>query len=343
MSEQLNTYTPKGVALVSTWRCPGGCEHCNIDFASMTEWPEMPAGEAVRVMAEARALGINSVQLCGGEPLLRPDFVLEIAAAGARMGTTFHRPPTTGFSGAAPLELEALLRKLRDTGWRSGFRLSVDWFHRRVPLEAQAGFIEVYSRVFPLKSLAIGCCDADRGRSAERLGALAELLAARGLGPAAVGEKRLETAAGAISLGFWSPTRPTWTRLDDSMFEFKSVSFQKVSDREFARATPIQPFGCLGPKGVGYLWVEPDGAVRACCGNANCFIDRLIIGNAYREPLAEMVDRARRDPLIAALAEGGPVALAGRLPEAIRREIAETQFTHRCELCHRLLCKEGVG
>lgn len=337
MSKEKSGYVAKGLALVPTYRCPGRCDHCNIDFENIDKWPELPADAAVRVMEEAQALGLSRIQFCGGEPTLRPEFMLKVVKTGRKMGKKFHRPPTTGWLGEKPHELESFLLRLRDAGYTSGFRLSVDHYHRRVPLESAANFIRAYSRVFPIKTLSIGCCDADRDRSARILRELAGKLEEQGLPVEKIDNKHFKTARGRISLGLWTPTRPTWKPLDDSHFEFKPVSFERAGEKVFSREAPIQPFGCLGSEGVGYLWVEPDGAVRACCGNANCFIDRLVIGNALKESLETILLRAKSDPLLQVLAEGGPVALAARLPDDEKKKIAETKFTHRCELCYYLL------
>ncbi len=327
------TYTPKGIALAVTYACPSMCDHCNIRFNEIDTAEEITADTARRLLGEAKAAGLHAFQIVGGEPTLKPETFVEIVREGRRLSMKCHRPPTNCRIARDEAALRSFFSSLSDAGFSAGFRISVDHFHRRIPLEYTAGFIFAAADYFNLKRFAIGCCDIDEDRSRRMLDNLCRLLCAKGF-ESRVGGNMLETPAGRIKIGFWAPTRPTWKQLPDSEFLLKKVSLSVPDKPRWGRRDDIAPFGCLGPKGVGYLWVEPSGAVRACCGNACQFIDALVIGNIYDETLGEMIDRARGSELMDALAAGGPVEAALR---AGTLDALEKTYTHRCDLCHAVL------
>jgi hypothetical protein len=333
--ERRAEYTPKGIAFAPSYECPGGCLHCNIPFDRIDASAELDIDAALRVLREAKALGLHSFQFVGGEPTLRGDFMVELVKEGRRLSMKPHRPPTNCAAAARPDYLRDLFSRLKQAGFTAGFRVSCDEFHRRVPSENVAAFIVSAADFFDLTRFAIGCCDKDEERSRLRIGRVALLMADMGL-ETRVGKSKLETARGDIKLGFWAPTRPTWKPLPDSEFVFREVDGGANGEDAQKRGypAPITRFGCLGPLGVGYVWIDPDGNARACCGNANLFSDKLIIGNIHAEPLAAIVERARRDPVISALADGGPVLLAAKTGLL---GLLEKKYTHRCELCAAVL------
>lgn len=84
-----------------TWRCPLACAHC---FLGPHPDPgqELPGGEWVGFLREARRRQVVRVVLSGGDPCLHPDF-LEVAEACGRMGfATLVK--TTGWQGEECLE-----------------------------------------------------------------------------------------------------------------------------------------------------------------------------------------------------------------------------------------------
>jgi len=328
-----NAYTPKGVAFAPTYECPARCDHCNIPFDRVDTSARLPVEVALRVLAEAKDLGLHAFQIAGGEPTLYEDFMVGVVREGRRLSMKSHRPPTNGRLGGEPDRLRALMERLRAAGFTAGFRVSCDEFHRRIPLEWVAGFINIALDYFSPNRLSIGCCDADEARSRRRLEALAGILCDAGRKAEFIGGY-IETENGKLRVGYWAPTRPTWRAVPDEEFRFREVSAAPEAAGRHDRFAPVAPFGCLGPNGVGYFWIGPTGEVRACCGNANLFSDALVIGNATSEPLREIYDRARRDPVIAALAEGGPVGLATASGQTA---LLRARYTHRCELCAALL------
>ena len=76
---------PTGLLAELTYRCPLKCAYCSnpIELAAYAD--ELPTGDWLRVLDEARRLGVLQVHLSGGEPLLRRD-LSELVAHANRLG-----------------------------------------------------------------------------------------------------------------------------------------------------------------------------------------------------------------------------------------------------------------
>jgi len=72
---------PAGMLLELTYRCPLHCTYCSNPVAPSTERGELSTEDWLRVLDEARALGVLQVHFSGGEPLLRPDLTTLVARA----------------------------------------------------------------------------------------------------------------------------------------------------------------------------------------------------------------------------------------------------------------------
>jgi len=326
-------YVPKGIAFFATAECPGGCDHCNIRFDSIDTSRRLPVEAGVQVLREGAELGLKGFQIVGGEPTIYREFFVDIVREGLGLGLKCNRPPTNCCLGGDEAELRVFFEALSAAGFRAGFRISLDHFHRRIPLESVARFITMASEYFPLKPFIIGCCDRNEERSVKLLHRLAGRLAELGLGSEYSGRK-LRTDLGDIKVGFWAPTRPTWKPLPDDMFEFRRVVPGAGHREQTRRGGPIGRYGCLGRAGVGYFWIEPTGAVRLCCGNSVNFTDALAFGNIHEDSLGDILWRANRSSLVAALAAGGPVEVIER---AGAGHYMDGLYTHRCELCWKVL------
>ncbi|MFA6450284.1 MAG: radical SAM protein [bacterium] len=336
--DKSSVYTPKGIVFSPSYNCPAHCDHCNIPFDNVDTSIELQIETAKRVLAEGKALGLHAFQFAGAEPTLCEDFMVEVFKEGRRLSMKAHRPPTNCWLGGDPERLRNFFERLSDAGWSAGFRVSCDAFHARVPVEWTARFLATASEFFDLNRFIIGCCDIDEDRSRRRLELLAHAVRETGI-EASVDCNCLVTSAGRIKIGFWAPTRPTWKALPDSAFSFRRVSTDPEAAARYDRDAPIGPFGCLGPGGVGYFWLDPNGDTRACCGNSNIFSSALVVGNVTREPLGAIYERALTSQLLNILARGGPVSLA---IEAGAGDLLEGKYTHRCELCAALLADPRV-
>lgn len=331
--EPTPVYTPKGIAISPTYECPCMCDHCNIRFNEINIKERLSVEDGIRILREAKNAGLNAFQLVGGEPTLYEDFFVASYAEAGRLSMKRHRPPTNCALGGDEKRLRSFFKRLADTGFSAGFRISLDRFHHKIPVEHIAGFIAVSSEYFSLKPYSIGCCDVDEEQSKTLLRRLACILTdSYGISAVYDEEKKFMVNEEAISVGFWAPTRPTWKPLPDVMFRFSGIDVSGEPQR-FQKGAPISSYPCLGSQGVGYLWVEPNGDVRPCCGNAVNFIDALIVGNIHRESVAEIIEKASNSKFIKTLASGGPVELAKILNMG---HVLENKYTHRCDLCHTI-------
>jgi PqqA peptide cyclase len=78
MSEAPRPYT---LVAELTYRCPLACGYCSNPLELGRHTDELDTSAWTRVLGEAAALGILQVNLTGGEPLVRPDLEVLVAAA----------------------------------------------------------------------------------------------------------------------------------------------------------------------------------------------------------------------------------------------------------------------
>lgn len=116
-----------GVAVTVTRRCPLSCAHCS--FASTTDGTNGPdAADLLRfVRSFAGPHRPEVLLLTGGEPLLRPALVADLAAAARRAGTR-----SAVLSGAFFARDGHLPRRIRQAiAALDHFSVSIDAFHER--------------------------------------------------------------------------------------------------------------------------------------------------------------------------------------------------------------------
>jgi len=321
MNNRASFYKAKGITFIPTYRCPAKCSHCNVkdNGAGMGG---MDIDFALDILHQARSMGITAFQFSGGEPTLYPDFIIAVIREGQKLSMRCHRPPTSGYIGRFPDKARDFMGRLKDVGYQSGFRLSLDFYHDYYAQD-WADFTLFFGEFFSFRQFSIGCCGKERGRTERRLERYADNLRDRGL------EVTLRLSMGRmylngekVKVGFWAPTRPTYKELNDSEFNFRKINSRK---------------GCLGPEGVGYLWVEPSGHLRICAGNANVAIPDLVIGNLKKERLDGLMKKVYRKKAYRILAQDGPLGLVESIKKAEPELFpADSLYTHRCELCYRI-------
>src|SRR5687767_7284787 len=100
---------PQWLNLELTYQCPLHCVYCYnpLDYAKVED--ELSTAEWVRVLGEARKLGVVQLGLSGGEPLLRDDLE-EIVCEARRLG--FYTNLLTSGIGMN----EARIKRLKDNG-----------------------------------------------------------------------------------------------------------------------------------------------------------------------------------------------------------------------------------
>jgi MoaA/NifB/PqqE/SkfB family radical SAM enzyme len=323
-----DNYTPRGIVFIPTYNCTAMCRHCNNDLSKHDLSIKMDIERAIELLHEAKKLGLNSIQITGGELTMFPEFMLQLVPHAKKLAIRVNRPPTNCWIGHDRQKAAEFFENLKKTGYTGGFRLSVDPYHNgKIPLAWAAAFIVEYKKFFKLSSLTIGSSYHDREEIFKLYGKLADELAA--LGVAGVGivkeKKGIFVEDKKIKYGIWTPTRPSW---------------QKLTDGEVEAKTLTKTFACLGPQGVGYLWVEPDFKARVCSCNGNGFLDFYIIGDLSKESIKDVITRAGKSKIFKILANYGSAGLRKALN--FKGEILpeNKKYTFMCELCNEIVGDE---
>jgi MoaA/NifB/PqqE/SkfB family radical SAM enzyme len=320
-----DSYTPRGIVFVPTFNCTAMCRHCNNDFSKHDLSVKMDIKRAIELLYEAKKLGLNSIQITGGEITMYPEFMLELIPHAKKLAIRVNKPPTNCYIAKDREKAAKFFDGLKKIGYTTGFRLSVDPYHNgKIPLLWVASFIAEYKNYFKLSSLTIGSSFHDRQEIFRLYGLLKDELEKLGIKDFRIikEKKGIFIEGRKIKYGIWTPTRPSWQQLDDSEVE------QKPVDKTFA---------CLGPQGVGYLWVEPDFRVKVCSCNGNGFLDYYYIGDLSKESIKEVIERAAGDKIFKILANYGPAGLRKALN--LKEEILspDKKYTFMCELCNEIV------
>ncbi|MFP4466345.1 MAG: radical SAM protein [Candidatus Goldiibacteriota bacterium] len=321
-------YTPKGIVLVPSYNCNAKCMHCNNDAEKHDLSLKMDINKAIEIIREAKDYGLNSLQITGGEITMYPEFIPPVISAARQMAVRVNKPPTNCYIASRPKEANLFFRKLKQTGYTGGFRVSIDPYHQAyVPLHTAADFISIYSSYFKVSSLTIGSCYYDAKRIFSMYDELGTLLKKRGFRNFSVDKSKKSIYADGqrIKYGMWMPTRPSRKPLKD-----EEVLLKKID-----RTKP-----CLGSEGLAYLWIEPDFKVRVCSGNGNGFLDCYVAGDLKKETIEQTVAGIRRSRIFNILAGYGPAGLRDALKEKGITMDYDKKYSFMCELCNEITGKK---
>lgn len=295
---------PRSVGLLLTFRCTAACADCCFE-CSPERRESLPLERALDLVDQlAEIPGVESITFSGGECFLRHRDLIRILER-ARERELRTKCVTNGYWA---LDRESARRKLLPLveAGLGILELSTDDYHlEHVPLVRVAHALEA-AHALGLETHVIVIADkATRG--------LAEIL----------------------------------QELD--------LSFTPEETREF----PVLPIGFAGRRipperlrlcdglpcgmcsdALRRPAVGPDGRVYACCGVAG-FAPPLRIGEAG-EPLRDVFDRARLDPLLMVLSLDGPAGLA-RIAAQHGVFNPDQPFVDECHLCHALLSDGRVA
>jgi hypothetical protein len=281
--------------------------------------------KAISILYEAKKIGLNSIQITGGEITMFPEFIINIVPHARRLAMRINKPPTNCFIANDIKKTENFFNDLKNVDYRAGFRISIDPYHNNViPISQIADFIVLYKKFFKLSTLTIGSCYYNKEKIFELYEELVKCLIKKGIKEAYIKKesKSIFIEGYKIKYGIWKPTRPSWQQLEDYEVELKEIN---------------NTFACLGPKGVGYLWIEPDLKVRICSCNGNCFPDYLLIGDLNKESLIEIIKRAGENKIFKILANEGAAGLRKILNLKNKILDENKKYTFMCELCNEIL------
>lgn len=262
-----------------THRCPLHCPYCSNPLDLVRAERELATADWIRVLEQARALGVLQLGLSGGEPLVRRD--LEVIAGHARTLGFYTTLVTSGLGLTRPRAealrsagLEHIQVSIQDTDTASAERIAGVASVRQK--RAAAALVKELGFAFSINVVL------HRG-NLDHVGALIELAAE-------LGADRLELANtqyygwGLRNRASLLPTREQVTAAE------RTVRAAKERLRGRLRITyvlpdyhGIYPKPCYGGWGRSYIVVTPDGAALPCHG-ATC-IAGLEFDNVRDRPL----------------------------------------------------------
>lgn len=324
-SDLTENYTPRGIVFIPTYNCTAMCRHCNNDFSKHDLTQKMDIDKAVKLLYEGKKLGLNSIQFTGGELTMYPEFMVNLFPHARKLTIRVNKPPTNCWIGSDEKATRSFFESLKKTGYTAGFRLSIDPYHQeRIPIESVSAFAAIYGEYWKFSSLTIGSAYYDRKAIFDLYASFIIGLNRRGIKDVIIKkeQKGIFINGQKVKYGIWRPTRPSWKPLEDIEVEQKELK------------TTMK---CLGPQGVGYLWIEPDFKVRVCSCNGNGFLDFYIIGDLSKETLQDVIARASENKIFKILANYGSAGL---------REVVNMdgmvldpgkKYTFMCELCNEIL------
>jgi hypothetical protein len=284
-------YRPTEIIFAPTGRCNLDCAHCRVS----RDRGELGAAQAVAFLRDCVRQGsrleggqaVERVGFSGGEPFLRPDFLVEVAKAVVDEGLLFDRLMTNGVWYADEDSLKAILGDLADAGFDGMLGLSVDDWHGQDPA-ALALFLESHFATFGRRDIAeIVCVRGDDGRPPL---ALLSGLAGR-LGG------RLESEEGQPTAIVDAVPASEEALASGSALHLRIVCLSRspaAGEDAWKAEVWFEDDRCEGPGQA--LYVHPDGQVAVCCGFAN-ERPELSLGH-IEEGLEVLLARAAERPLV---------------------------------------------
>jgi len=281
------------LSVIPSWHCDAHCLHCFIP-ASKRKRDSRSSSHLLSESLSKLPEDIGALAFTGGEPFLHPERLRKLIHLCYKQHR-FSTVVTNGLWFRKSRDPRKLLKRLHCDGLR-GISISIDAYHR--PLLDDEEVIELL-------------------RTARSLGMAVNI---RGAGSEAKRRGRRIAKANILD-GQENTTR---------FFSLENVGHASrlPTDKKSERRTLNFCMAAMQPL------VMPDGRVLACC-SAHMFLIKnkvLDLGHLAKEPLEDILNRACRSYLLAALAATGPLGLAGILG----RKVVIGDKT-RCELCLEIL------
>lgn len=293
----------KHLALMFTERCNARCRHCGVRD-HMPEGQDMPLEDVFRYIDELAALSIEehlfAISISGGEPFLRYPDLLAVTRYAREKGATQVSCVTNGFWGKDPAMARQWATELSNADMHH-ICFSLGDFHREyIPLDW-------------VRAAVTACREAQ------------------------------------LRFGIKCVVTRRTRRLPDVLRDLGNllldvdVSIQELAYVPESRAGNIIPKDewllqegiPQGPcPGLMLLAILPDGTTFPCCGLG--WTQRLVVGNARSESIADLMHRARDKSLFAALRDKGPAFFVPYFTEA-GCPLPEEGYVNHCHLCKAVL------
>ncbi len=296
-------FHPEEIIFAPTGRCNLHCAHCRVSRGP----DELSAAEAIHFLDACAEGGIERIGFSGGEPFLRPDFLIDVSTAAVERSLFFDRLMTNGDWWADETDLRSGLAALYAAGFDGIIGVSYDSYHGQSP-ERMATFLravfDTWGRKDAVEVLSV--------RSDDERDYLRDLRAlAQSLGGRVEYSEENSAEPERICDDAWSE-RDESSPDDGSGLIIQIIRSPRSRSAEegawTADAWFIDDF-CAGPGNVFY--VHPDGSVAVCCGFANENPD-LIIGSVT-DSYATLMHAAGASPKVCDCYETGLANIRKRL------------------------------
>ena len=302
--------TPLRLGLILTYRCNASCRHCYFN-AGPSRTEEMKRREALNYLDQAAEFStLRMVSLTGGEPFLLPELLREALSHASDMG--FKTEVVTNcFWGESKERAREQLGSLADAGL-DVINISADDFHQEfIPFSYIQNCYEA-SKELGMK-ITILCSVAKSSRL--RVEKVVDLLGDANihiLGGITPPPDIIKAYAMAVESAFIPAGRGS-----------------QIPRGEWIIGHRLAIGPC--PHVLRDIAIEPSGGVLPCCSAAG-LIGSLNLGNAKREPLSRIIERANRREVFKVLARRGPQGLLDITEEKIQRN-----YVNKCHLCYEAL------
>lgn len=308
--------TLEKIVINITYACPSRCMHCQMGTAS-------PAGGAVNGALAARELQqlaakhpVGEILIFGGEPMLFPDRVYQVAHAARDAGIPTVTMITNGYVQGKSDPENA--RRAAADAVRAGitsFLLSVDGFHApHVPYPVVRAFAEgllaahAHARLQPAWLVSPDADNIHNARTREALSRFADL---------------------DIPVGDGNVVFPAGCAAEHLSEYFTQPALADLRDYRCGVAPYTSALDA-----VGELHITPDNRVQVC---------GFAIGDLRTRPLTDIVESydPHADPVMSLLMRQGPYAL---WEEACARGIpVDTSRVYTgCDLCTAVCRSMGI-
>ncbi len=139
--------------IITNYKCSSKCRHCS--YSSSPKWPDnyMTPFIADEIFSILKSLGCHSVHIGGGEPLLKPDKIMDVLIAARRNKTSIEYIETHASWYTDEESAKAVLKELKSHGVHT-LLISIDPYHNEyIPFWKVKALIQACSKanvkVFP--------------------------------------------------------------------------------------------------------------------------------------------------------------------------------------------------
>lgn len=266
-------YFPRTVGIRLTYRCNAKCAHCYcFNTEDQKHRHEIKYDDIRHVIPKAKALGINTVSMTGGEPFLLRRTVEAITKLACQNKMNV-RISTNAYWASSYDKAVSTLKKLKSCGFNppgdvitaSAGQFHMDYIDRSCIVNA----VNAYKAIFPGAPFKI---DFEFLPGNERIYSdYLEYLSNSGLS-------------------------------EDDYAISKRVGLQEVGEIKNAPEVRDIPKTSVSSYTKPCAWVrdliiDPHGDVFPCCG-MNRYIRGLVIGNIHDSPLDSIVNSAQTNPVV---------------------------------------------